>query len=137
MLIQKYSSFFILIAIINLIQNSFQVSQEGNKPIKRMIITLIPGGHSHNIVVQNLLDYTLLHEDEFKYEYYIISHKTSSEIWEQKIKSNKNINKKINKYMFAPILKVRDVRAERAHGQTARWRLRAGSPRGQTRLLAF
>ena len=95
---QKYTSFFIFINFIIFLKNSFQISQGVNIPIKRMIITLIPGGHSHNIVVQNLLDYTLLHEDEFKYEYYIISHKTSSEIWEQKIKSNKNLSYKLFTY---------------------------------------
>jgi hypothetical protein len=57
-----------------------------------MIIILIPGGYSHNIVVKNLLDYTISHEVEFKYEYHIISHKIDSDFWEQKLKSENKYN---------------------------------------------
>ena len=57
-----------------------------------MIIVLIPGIPSHNIVIQNLLDYTISHEEEFKYEYHIISHKIDSDIWEQKLKSENKHN---------------------------------------------
>ena len=85
--------FFILILFLILLNTSNQIFQEksnnsSKQSIKRMIILLYPGGYSHNIVLQNLLDYTKSHEEEFKYEYHIISHKIDSEIWEQKIKKD-------------------------------------------------
>ena len=54
----------------------------------RIILALFPGISSHNLVLQNLLDFKISNENEFKYEYYIISHKTDSKIWENKIKSD-------------------------------------------------
>ena len=82
---------FLIQLLFTLFNTSFQLSESENKLItKRIILNIFPGGHSHNIVIQNLLDYTISHEKEFKYEYYIISHKIDSEIWEQKIKSKNN-----------------------------------------------
>ena len=87
------SPFFVFYLLFILLNITNQINQEktnnsSKQSIKRMIILLIPGGYSHNIVLQNLLDYTKSHEEEFKYEYHIISHKIDSEIWEQKIKSD-------------------------------------------------
>ena len=88
----KYTFLFILISFIVLINTTYQKDQgkSNNFKIKRIILTLFPGISSHNLVVQNLLDYTISNENEFKYEYYIISHKTDSKIWENKIKSDNN-----------------------------------------------
>ena len=91
----KFFSFFLLINFFLLLNISYQKEQietKNNLPIKRMIIVLIPGIPSHNIVIQNLLDYTISHEEEFKYEYHIISHKIDSDIWEQKLKSENKHN---------------------------------------------
>ena len=87
-----YLKFLFLIQLLfTLFNTSFQLSESENKlTTKRIILTIFPGGHSHNIVIQNLLDYTISQEKEFKYEYYIISHKIDSDIWEQKIKSKNN-----------------------------------------------
>ena len=88
----KYTFLFILIHFFVLINTTYQKDQgkSNNFKIKRIILTLFPGISSHNLVVQNLLDYTISNENEFKYEYYIISHKTDSKIWENKIKSDNN-----------------------------------------------
>ena len=86
-----YLKFLFLIQLLSLFNTSFQLSESENKlTTKRIILTIFPGGHSHNIVIQNLLDYTISHENEFKYEYYIISHKIDSEIWEKKLNANNN-----------------------------------------------
>ena len=87
----KKKYFFSLIIFIIIINISLQITSR-NLPIKRILILLIPGGHSHNIVAQNLLDYTITHEIEFKYEYHIISHNIDSKIWENKIKLENNNN---------------------------------------------
>ena len=83
--IHKYFSFFILIHFIIIFKSSFQL--DNKMQTKRMIITLFPGVHSHNLVLQNLLNYTISHQEDFEYEFYIISHKLDSEIWEQEIKT--------------------------------------------------
>ena len=95
--INRYSSFFFFInfvLLLNVVANQYDQKEikNNNLPIKRMIIILIPGGYSHNIVVKNLLDYTISHEVEFKYEYHIISHKIDSDFWEQKLKSENKYN---------------------------------------------
>ena len=86
----KFSLFYLLFCFVTLLL-SFQIVQckSSSLPIKRMILTVFPGSFSNNLVIQNLLDYTISHEDEFEYEYHIISHKIDSEFWEQKIKSEK------------------------------------------------
>ena len=86
----KYSLFYLLFCFVTL-SLSFQIVQckSGSLPIKRMILTVFPGSFSNNLVIQNLLDYTISHEEEFEYEYHIISHKIDLEFWEQKIKSEK------------------------------------------------
>ena len=93
----RYSSLFFFInfvLLLNVVANQYDQKEikNNNLPIKRMIIILIPGGYSHNIVVKNLLDYTISHEVEFKYEYHIISHKIDSDFWEQKLKSENKYN---------------------------------------------
>ena len=77
--------------------NSSNNNNEKNLKIKRMLVIIIPGGHTHNYVFQNLFDYSILHEDKYKYEYHIISHKMDSKIWEEKIKIN-NISYKLYTY---------------------------------------
>ena len=86
----KYSLLYVLFCFVTLLL-SFQIVQckSSSLPIKRMILTVFPGSFSNNLVIQNLLDYTISHEEEFEYEYHIISHKIDSEFWEQKIKSEK------------------------------------------------
>ena len=81
-----------IIFIIIFINSSFQTQTENqrNLKIKRILVIIIPGGHSHNYVIQNLFDYTLSHEDKFKYEYHIILHNIDSNLWEEKIKMNNN-----------------------------------------------
>ena len=88
----KYTFLFYLIYFFVLINIAYQKDQgkSNNFKIKRIILALFPGISSHNLVLQNLLDYKISNENEFKYEYYIISHKTSSEIRENKIKSDNN-----------------------------------------------
>ena len=86
--------FIILFFHLIIFNSSFQLSlknntiKEKNLTVKRMLVILIPGGRSHNFVFQNWFDYSILHEDKFKYEYHIISHRIDSEIWEEKIKMN-------------------------------------------------
>ena len=77
--------------------NNSNNNNEKNLKIKRMLVIIIPGGHTHNYVFQNLFDYSILHEDKYKYEYHIISHKMDSKIWEEKIKIN-NISYKLYTY---------------------------------------
>ena len=88
--LSKYSLLYVLFCFVTLLL-SFQIVQckSSSLPIKRMILTVFPGSFSNNLVIQNLLDYTISHEEEFEYEYHIISHKIDSEFWEQKIKSEK------------------------------------------------
>ena len=91
----KYSSFSLLLHFyfVLIILSQITLGKTGNSnnlPIKRMIITLIPGGHSNKEVIENLLSYTLTQEDEFRYEYHIITHIIDSDFWVQKIKANKN-----------------------------------------------
>ena len=81
----------ILLFFIFFFINSTSQSEE-NLKTKRMIVILIPGGHTHNYVIQNLFDYSILHEDKFKYEYHIISHRIDSRIWEDKIKNDNKKN---------------------------------------------
>ena len=81
----RIQSTFLLLILIQLF-----ILSENKLETKRIILTIFPGGHTHNIVIQNLLDYTILHQNEFKYEYFIISHKIDSEIWEKKLNANNN-----------------------------------------------
>ena len=81
----------ILLFFIFFFINSTSQSEE-NLKTKRMIVILIPGGHTHNYVIQNLFDYSISHEDKYKYEYHIISHRIDSRIWEDKIKNDNKKN---------------------------------------------
>jgi hypothetical protein len=62
-----------------------------------MIVIIFPGGISHNYIFQNLFDYSISHENIFKYEYHIVSHKIDSKIWEEKIQ-NKSSSYKLFTY---------------------------------------
>ena len=76
-----------LIFILYCNKATYQLEQN-NITIKRMIVIPIPGGHTHNYVIQNLFDYSISHQDKYKYEYHIISHRIDSKIWEDKIRED-------------------------------------------------
>ena len=78
----------------NIINNN---NNENSLKIKRMIVIIFPGGISHNYIFQNLFDYSISHENIFKYEYHIVSHKIDSKIWEEKIQ-NKSSSYKLFTY---------------------------------------
>ena len=105
MLKAKFKIFSFLVFIIFFINSSYQLGQNDLKT-KRMIVILIPGGHTHNYVIQNLFDYSISHEDKYKYEYHIISHKIDSKIWEEKIKNN---NSSYKLYTYGDINEYRET----------------------------
>ena len=98
--------FILLIPIFFLINSTSQ--SEVNLKTKRMIVILIPGGHTHNYVIQNLFDYSISHEDKFKYEYHIISHKIDSKLWEEKIKNDNN-KKSYQLYTYGDIYSYKET----------------------------
>lgn len=80
------STFLLPISIQQINQQDQSLSNSTstkNLPTKRIIAIIFPGGRTHNFVYQNLFDYTVLHEDKFRYEYYLITHKADYDLWEE------------------------------------------------------
>ena len=107
----KYLPFLILFLFF--INSAYQLPttlETKTLEIRRILVILIPGGHTHNYVIQNLFDYSISHENRYVYEYHIISHRIDSKIWEEKIKDNKSsFSKSYNLYTYGDSLKYKET----------------------------
>ena len=87
-LIKNILTLHIIILLISVKCIENEITNNKEKKIKRMLVFMFPGGKTHNYVLQNLFDYSLSHEDKYKYEYHILVHKIDEKVWLNKVKEN-------------------------------------------------
>ncbi len=73
---------FKLLLLLSLLSNLYTCQELQKSDIKRNILVVpFPGGKSHNFVLKELFDYTLLNEKEYQYTYHILVHNWDRDAW--------------------------------------------------------